>query len=73
MLRDEFQGKKAIKALSKALGEKNLDGSPINHGRERPAAREISDEEYRARYDLAFGRINQEQFDAMKKAGEFDE
>jgi len=69
---NEYKSKKAIRELSKNIT--NLDGSDPITGTEgsRPASREISDAEYDARYDLAFGRITQEEFNKMCDEGRFN-
>ena len=65
--------KKAIKEMSKNIT--NLDGSAPTTGSEgsRPANKEISEDEYRARYDLAFGKISQEEFNELKQNGTFSD
>tara|TARA_R100000458_G_C8276573_1_gene251931 strand:- start:831 stop:1055 length:225 start_codon:yes stop_codon:yes gene_type:complete len=73
MLRDEFRSKKARRELSKNIY--NLDGSAPITGTEgsRPAEREVGEKEFQARWDLAFGKITQEEFDDLKESGELDE
>ena len=52
----------------------NLDGSQVISDSDRtmrPA--DINDKEHEARWNLAFGKISQEEFDELKNSGEFDD
>ncbi len=71
MLRDEFRSKKARRELSKGIT--NLDGSSPITGTEgsRAATPSVGAKELQARWDLAFGKITQEEFDELKDSGEF--
>jgi hypothetical protein len=69
--RFDSMSKKARKELSKGIT--NLDGSDPITGTEgqRPRSSSVSSKEGRARWDLAFGKITQEEFDELKDSGEF--
>ena len=52
----------------------NLDGSAVHSDSDRAARpSSINTKEHEARWDLAFGRISQEEFNELKDSGELDE
>ena len=71
-INNRVYSKKAKKAMAKNMI--NLDGSDPITGTEgsRPAKSSINPKEARARWDLAFGKITQEEFNELKDLGEFD-
>ena len=65
--------KKARQGMAKNIT--NLDGSDPVTGTEgqRPVRSDLNPKESRARWDLAFGKITQEEFDELKESGEFED
>ena len=72
-INNRVYSKKARRELAKNIS--NLDGSAPITGTEgsRPVKSSIHPKEARARWDLAFGKITQEEFDELKDSGELDE
>jgi len=72
-INNRIYSKKARKEMAKNIT--NLDGSAPITGTEgsRPVKSNLNPKESRARWDLAFGKITQEEFNELKESGEFED